>query len=223
MKNNLLFLSHPYSSNTPSYGNRDMVKVTTNSSIRSGETTNSSCWVFTNNHIGTHVDVPFHFNEYGKKVADYSADNWFFTNVALVDIPCKEGILIGENEIQLFELNPEIEILLIRTGFEEDRAKDNYWNDNPGLSPDLAPYLRKKFPYLRCIGFDFISLTAWKYKKEGRESHEAFLAPKGDENPILAIEDMSLKNVSKKINWLVVAPIIVEDSNGAPVTIIAKL
>ena len=222
MKNNFLFLSHPYTSKTPSYGNRDMVKVTVNSSIRSGETANSSCWVFTNNHIGTHVDVPFHFNENGKKVGDYSVDNWVFTEVELIDIPCTEGILIGENEIEQFELNPKMEILLIRTGFEENRGTDNYWNDNPGLSYDLAPYLRRKFPALRCVGFDFISLTSWKYRKEGRESHKIFLAPQANENPILAIEDMSLKNVIAKINWLVVAPIIVEDGNGAPVTVIAS-
>jgi len=222
MKNNLLFLSHPYTSNTPSYGNRDMVKITVNSSIRLGDTANSSCWVFTNNHIGTHVDVPFHFKEDGKKVADYSADHWVFTEVALIDIPCKEAILIGENEIEQFNLNPEIEILLIRTGFEENRGKANYWNDNPGLSPDLAKYLRNKFPNLRCLGFDFISITSWKYRKEGRESHKKFLAPKINENPILVIEDMSLKNAKKKINLLIVAPIIFEDGNGAPVTVIAK-
>lgn len=222
MKNNLLFLSHPYTSETPSYGNRDMVKVTVNSSIRSGETANSSCWIFTNNHIGTHIDVPFHFNDNGKKVADYVAKDWFFSNVGLIDVPCEKATLITEREVQKFDINLEVEILLIRTGFEENRGKDNYWNDNPGLSADLAVYLRNTFPKLRCVGFDFISITSWKFRKEGRESHKAFLAPNRNENPILAIEDMSLKNIKNKIDWLVVAPIIVEDGNGAPVTVIAN-
>ncbi len=222
MKNNLLFLSHPYTSDTPSYGNRDMVKVTANSSISSGETANSSCWVFTNNHIGTHIDVPFHFNDKGKKVADYEAKDWVFLNVVLIDVPCEKATLISEKEIQKFDINPEVEMLLIRTDYENYRYLDKYWNDNPGLSPDLASYLRKKFPKLRCVGFDFISITSWKYRKEGRESHKAFLAPSGDENPILAIEDMSLRNIKTKIDWLVVAPIIVEDGNGAPVTVIAN-
>lgn len=223
MKNNLLFLSHPYSTETPSYGNRDMFKVTTNSSIRSGETANSSCWVFTNNHIGTHVDVPFHFNDNGKKVADYNANDWFFSNVVLIDVPCEEAILISENEIKKFDIDLDVEILLIRSGFEKNRKINNYWNDNPGLSPDLAQFLRKKFPKLRCIGFDFISITSWKFRKEGRESHKAFLSPNENKKPILAIEDMSLKNIKTKIDWLVVAPIIVEDGNGAPVTVIANL
>jgi kynurenine formamidase len=221
-KNNLIFLSHPYTSETPSYGNRDMVKITANSSISSGESANTSCWIFTNNHIGTHIDVPYHFNDEGKKVADYEANDWVFSNIALIDLPCEKAVLIGKNEIQQLKLNPEIEILLIRTGYEENRNLEKYWNDNPGLSPDMAPYLRKNFPKLRCIGFDFISITSWKYRKEGRESHKAFLSPSGDENPILAIEDMSLKNIKSKVDWLVVAPIIVEDGNGAPVTVIAN-
>lgn len=222
MKNNFIFLSHPYTSETPSYGNRDMVKVTANSSISSGETANSSCWVFTNNHIGTHIDVPFHFNDKGKKVADYEANDWVFSNVVLIDISCEEATLITEKEIQKFDINLGVEILLIRTGFEENRGKDNYWNDNPGLSANLATYLRKTFPNLRCVGFDFISITSWKFRKEGRESHKAFLAPNGKENPILAIEDMSLKKIKNRIDWLVVAPIIVEGGNGGPVTVIAN-
>ena len=224
MKNdNIIFLSHKYTEQTPSYGNRDMVKITSNSSIKSGETANSSCWVFTNNHIGTHIDVPFHFSEKGKRVGEYDAGDWFFSNVALIDIKCEKTILINESDIEKFNINSDIEMLLIRTTYEEHRREDKYWNDNPGLSSSLAVYLRKKFTKLRCIGFDFISITSWKFRKEGRESHKFFLSPNGNENPILAIEDMSLKNIINKIDWLVVAPIIVEDGNGAPVTVIAKL
>ncbi len=221
-KNNLIFLSHPYTSDTPSYGNRDMVKIASNSSIKSGETANSSCWIFTNNHIGTHIDVPFHFSEKGKRVIDYLAEDWLFQKVGLIELPCNYARLISEQDVRKFDLNSEIDILLIRTNYEKFRGDDKYWNDNPGLSPDLAPFLRKRFPKLRCIGFDFISITSWKYRQEGRKSHKAFLSPDGNQQPILAIEDMSLKKVTQKISWLLVAPIIVEDGNGAPVTIIAN-
>ncbi|NHZ85205.1 MAG: cyclase, partial [Planctomycetia bacterium] len=95
-ENNILFLSHPYTANTPSYGNRDMVKITINSSIDSGNTANSSCWIFTNNHIGTHIDVPFHFSKNGKKVIDIPARDWLFQKVALIDVPCTEVRLISE-------------------------------------------------------------------------------------------------------------------------------
>ncbi len=101
-KNNLIFLSHPYTSETPSYGNRDMVKIATNSSISSGETANSSCWIFTNYHIGTHIDVPYHFSNNGKKVIDIPANDWLFQKVALIDVPCADARLISYADINEF-------------------------------------------------------------------------------------------------------------------------
>lgn len=221
-KNNLIFLSHSYTAGTPSYGNRDMIKITTNSSISFGETTNTSCWIFTNNHIGTHIDVPFHCSNNGKRVIDIPVNDWLFQNVALIDVPCEEAKLINEADITKFHIASDIDMLLIRTNYEKYRGTDKYWNDNPGLSPETAHYLRIKIPKLRCVGIDFISLTSWKYREIGRESHKKFLAPEGNRSPIMVIEDMSLKNVTKNINWLIVAPIIVEDGNGAPVTVIAN-
>ena len=220
--NNLTFLSHAYNGNTPSYGNKDMIKIVANSSITSGETSNSSCWIFTNNHIGTHIDTPYHFSNAGKKIIDIPLNDWIFKNVALIDIPCTKAIILKDRDFDQFTLNSDIEILLIRTNYESYRGKNKYWNDNPGLSPEVASSLRRRYPRLRCIGFDFISLTSWKYKRIGRESHKEFLAPEGNRRPVLVIEDMSLKSVKTKINWLIVAPIIVEDGNGAPVTVIAS-
>ncbi len=221
-KDNLIFLSHPYTIDTPSYGNRDMVKIASNSSINSGATANTSTWVFTNNHIGTHIDVPFHFSNSGSKVIDIPANDWLFQKVALVDIPCEDAKLICEEDLSVFQLPSDIEMLLMRTNYETYRGEDKYWNDNPGFAPAVAHYLRKNYPRLRCVGFDFISVTSWKYREIGRESHKTFLAPGKNLNPIMAIEDMSLKKISGKINWLLVAPIIVVDGNGAPVTIFAN-
>jgi kynurenine formamidase len=222
-KDNIILLSHTYSNTTPSYGNRDMFKVTANSSISSGGTANSSCWIFTNNHIGTHIDVPYHFDINGAKVTDIPPSEWLFNNVAMVDVPCNEAKLIDVADIEFFSLDPNIEMLLIRTIYEKYRDTDKYWKDNPGLSPDVADYLRKKFPKLRCIGFDFISITSWKHRLLGRESHKAFLMPENNAMPIMAIEDMSLKKLNGKIDWIIVAPILVEDGNGAPVTVFANM
>ncbi len=222
-KNNIVLLSHPYNVNTPSYGNRDMLKVTQNSSIAFGETANSSCWIFTNNHIGTHIDVPYHFDLNGVKITDILAKDWIYNSVAIIDIPCEEAKLIGIADIKDFSIDSNIEMLLIRTNHEKYRGTDKYWNDNPGLSSEIAGYLRNNYPKLRCIGFDFISITSWKHRDEGREAHKAFLSPGNNYVPIMAIEDMSLKQLNKKIDWLIVSPIFVEDGNGGPVTVFANI
>lgn len=218
-------LSHRLNPGTPSYGNRDRIILRTNSSIKQGETANSSCWIFSNNHIGTHIDVPYHFSETGKKTFEIPIDEFIFNKVQLIDINCDNACLIGVRHLEKLSssIDRNVELLLIRTGFERFRGEDKYWNDNPGLAPELADYLRFKFPKLRCVGFDFISLTSWKYRIEGRLAHKEFLCPETGKKEILIIEDMSLKDVVTEINKTIVAPIFVEDGNGGAVTVYAQM
>lgn len=215
-----VLLSHVLKQDTPSYGNRDKVIIRVNSCIRGGETANSSCLVLSNNHIGTHIDVPRHFSDSGKKTTDYPIGDYVFEKVQVIDLLCDGPKLIEGSD--LVGLRSDIDLLLVRTGYETKRGDDSYWNNNPGLSPDLADYLRKQCPNLRCIGFDFISVTSWQHRAEGRLAHKAFLAPEGGQKEIWAIEDMSLVNAPKLIKKVVVAPLLVEDGNGTAVTVIAE-
>jgi kynurenine formamidase len=219
----IIRLSHILTADTPSYGNRDRFFVRQNSAVKSGGTANSSCWIFSNNHIGTHIDVPRHFSDGGLAVNDFPVSDWFFSNVALADIPCTAAKLIDAADFSDKTIDKNIDLLLIRTGFEAFRGEDRYWNDNPGLSPELPRFFRENFPALRCVGFDFISITSWTYRAEGRQAHRNFLCPENNENPILAIEDMSLKNLLKTPQQVVVAPLLVEDGNGGAVTVFAKI
>ncbi|MEO6454889.1 MAG: cyclase family protein, partial [Ginsengibacter sp.] len=134
MRNNIC-LSHIISQSTPAYGNRDRIFVRDNSSIRKGETANSSCWIFSNNHIGTHIDSPRHFSADGKKTYEFPVNDFFYDKVKLVDIPCKTGILISIEDFKNIEdiVEHDTELLFIRTGYEQYREQDKYWNDSPGL------------------------------------------------------------------------------------------
>jgi len=217
-----ILLSHKLSKETPSYGNRDKIVIEPNSSISAGETANSSRWIFTNNHIGTHIDVPRHFSDTGKCTFDYAIDYFIFNKVALIDLDCKEGHLIGPDDLAMMNIPSDIEFLAIRTGFENYRCEDKYWNSNPGLKPSLASYLRSRFPKLRCIGFDFISITSWLHRSEGKLAHKAFLCPESGEKEILAIEDMSLLGINQEIDQIIVSPLFMNDGNGGAVTVICK-
>lgn len=219
MADNYILLSHILNQDIPSYGCRDKFVIRTNSAIAAGETVNSSCWIFTNNHIGTHIDVPRHFSLHGKRVCEYSIDSWFFKKISLVDIPCTGGELISEDMFKDKDIKKNTDLLLIKTGFESNRKENSYWNNNPGLASSLADYLRANYPKIRCVGFDFISLTSWQHRNEGRLAHKNFLCPDNDQREILIIEDMSLKFINNEIKEIVVAPIMVEDGNGAAVTV----
>jgi len=221
----LVTLSHVISLNTPSYGDRDRVIIRANTSISKGDSSNTSSWTFSNNHIGTHIDAPHHFCVHGEKTYEIPISNFFFDRVQLIELPCQEARLIGPTEfLKLGQvIDRTVEMILIRTGYEQYRGEEKYWSDNPGLSAELADYLREYCPYLRCVGFDFISLTSWKYRKEGRKSHRAFLCPNEGRKSILVIEDMSLKMAESNIKNVIVAPLFVEDGNGAAVTVFAGI
>lgn len=218
-----VLLSHVLRQDTPSYGNRDKVIIRVNSSIKAGETANSSCLVLSNNHIGTHIDVPRHFSVDGKRTIDYPIGDYVFEKCQVIDLPKSDACLIGPEDMQELTIDNDVELLLIRTGYEALRGEDGYWDNNPGLAPELADYLRERFPKLRCIGFDFISVTSWKHRLEGRLAHKTFLAPENGGKEIWAIEDMSLKDATQEIKRVVVAPLMVEDGNGTPVTVIAEI
>lgn len=225
MASNIVFLSHPLTIDTPSYGDRDKLEITPNASIKAGASANTSRWVFTNNHMGTHIDTPYHFDENGKKTLDYEAAEWMFNKIAVVDIPCDNAKLIDAQDFEAIEIDSNIDLLLINTHYEKHRNADKYHNDNPGLAASLADYLRNRFPNLRCVGYDSISVTSWKYRPEGRLGHSAFLGPNELNRPILAIEDVSfaaLKN-NRNLDWVIVAPLRMACGNGGPVTMIAKI
>lgn len=220
--NQYVLLSHILRQDTPSYGNRDKVINRANSSIKAGETANSSCLILSNNHIGTHIDVPRHFSMEGKRTTDYKIEDFIFENCVLVDMPRGVACLLEPSDFYNLLIDSDVELLLIRTGFETKRGTDDYWNNNPGLSPDLASYFRGRFPRLRCVGFDFISVTSWKFRKEGKLAHKSFLVPEDGAREIWAIEDMSLIYAPLVIKRVIVSPLLVEDGNGSSVTVIAE-
>jgi arylformamidase len=215
---NMILLSHILDPKTPSYGNRDKFIIEETSCITKGASANSSKWTFSSNHLGTHIDMPKHFFEEGQTLTDVPIDFWFSDKIQLIDIPCDEAELVTVNHL-IKEINNEIEILLIRTGYERFRDSDKYWNDNPGLSASLGEWLRNHKPNIKMVGFDFISLTSWKKRDHGKIAHQTFLNMKEEGNPICIIEDMALGNLQNQLSSILISPVFVKDTNGAPVTV----
>jgi len=217
-----IFLSHVITTDTPTYGNRDSFKDELNTSFKHRDKAETSNWSFSNNHFGTHIDAPRHFIVEGKTVTDFDANFWVFSKISCVEVPCSTAALIGIKEITSFNIDTKVELLLIKTGYEQYRGSDKYWNENPGIAPELGVYLKEKYKNLRAIGFDFISVTSFQHRELGREAHLALL---DGFSPILPIEDMSLSLIpsSTDIMEVVVSPLRVFQSNGCPVTVIASI
>ena len=218
----MIYLSHILDENTPTYGNRNKFSIERKSDIANGDIANDS-FISSTVHIGTHIDMPYHFYGEGQTIENYSADFWSFKKILFLDIK-STSLIIGEELISLLTNIEDIgyELLIVKTGICESRNSKEFWNENYGFHPDIASYLRDKFTDIRVFGFDSISVSSFQERKLGRESHKAFLNP---QNSILLLEDMDLRNINQntKFKEIIISPLRISKCDGLPCTIIGKL
>jgi arylformamidase len=216
-----IFLSYELSDELSGYGGGDRIEIKTERDMCCGDTSNNtSFWMPT--HYGTHLDFPFHFSSEGKTGSVYSAEDFVFDSVELIELDLREREvpLIGPEDLPA-PLNPEATAVIIKTFFCELRPEDRYYSNGPGFQTESAAALKEKWPDSKLIGFDSISLTNFQNRPLGRVAHKAFLI----ENDLLILEDMDLRQVSEstKIDNLIVAPLRMKNADGAPVTVFAQL
>jgi kynurenine formamidase len=216
-----VFLSHVLTPETPGYGGKQGFWTEKATSIADGCSSNSSTWRLSN-HIGTHVDAPYHFAESGAKVDEYVAGDWVFEHPQLIDIQVKPAELIVAGP-WVNAISKETDLLLLRTGFEELRDKADYWEQGPGLAPEFGQWLRTEHPHVRAIGFDFLSTTSWQRRPEGRAAHRGLLDPAEPGNPVVIVEDMALRLLKTSPRRVILAPMRVAAADGAPCTALAKV
>lgn len=222
MKNNWIYLSYPLCSEAHAYGGGSGFKGESDKQISLGDSCNTSLWSLSN-HMGTHIDFPRHFAADGKSLDDYDPGFFISNKIYLFEIaPVEPGQIIGPQDLNLDSIPKDIEALLVKTGFGQFRGQTVYSKQNPGFYPDLADALRARFPGVRIMGFDSISLSSVVHRDLGREAHRAFL---DHEHSILPLEDMDLTQISNetKIYQLVVAPLLVSGADGSPCTVMAKI
>lgn len=213
----ITLLSHPYTSKVPVYGGgSEFIDIRSIKSIQAGD----SCNVYyfgMNNHWGTHVDGPNHFHESGMTVVDYPPETWFFTSPKLVSLELEPGQIVNVADL-VDHVDGDVDFLLIQSNWTRFRGEDVYGRNNPGLSPDIADWLRH-FPRIRAVGIDWISVSSFANRELGREAHRAFLKPDGP--PFLLIEDMNLSDIGGNLllKQVVVAPLFVTGLDSVPCTV----
>lgn len=228
----IIYLSHIIDKSTLTYGNRNVFNIEKKSSIIKGDIANDS-FISTTVHIGTHIDMPFHFYEDGQTIEDFDAKFWIFQQkeILFVELIIDNGKLIIKdkliNELEKAKNNSpfsilHFQLLIVKTGICHKRDKREFWEKNYGFHPDIAYYLRENFPNIKIFGFDSISISSWQDRKLGRAAHKAFLDPK---NPILLLEDMNLCEVNKdtKFKEIVIAPLRIAKCDGLPCTVLCEM
>jgi len=218
-----IYLSYILDKNTPTYGNRNKFNLYKKSSILNGSVANDS-FIETTVHIGTHIDMPYHFYENGQTIEDFDVEYFYFNNVLFLELNPNDFLIKDE----LIDLLKEIDnkdsydSIIVKTGICYKRKKEIFWKENYGFHPEVAYYIRENFPKVRIFGFDSISVSSFANRMIGREAHRAFLHPA---KPILLIEDMNLLKINKdnKIKSMLIAPLRISKCDGIPCTIIGEV
>ena len=219
-----VWLSYPLNECTPAYGGGQQLSIEHTKNILKGDGCNTATWHLPN-HLGTHVDTPQHFFPCGHAVDSYPPAFWFFQQVQMVTVDLqKKFLLIQPHQITPY-LNGKPDLLLIKTGMGYYRNQQCYRHNNPGLSPELGTELRKRFPSLRAVGVDFISISSWQNRDTGRKAHQTFLDPSAFGHPLVLIEDMDLSPLTgdTPVERIIILPLRVENGDGAPCSIVAEV
>lgn len=221
----LKLLSYPIKENMPTWPGNPSVKLLPGSQIMAGKSSNSFMLEIYN-HYGTHMDGPRHFNPNGLSIAELPFDSFIFDKPLLVDVHKKAGQKIKPDDLEIFV--PEIQksdLLLIRTGFYQVR-KDNpdiYENSGPAVSSKTAKWLVEKFPGLKAIALDFVSLASYSDRADGTLAHQILLG-KTQEKFICIIEDVNLGGLQNShLKKVFAIPLLVEGMDSSPVTMWAEM
>ena len=223
-----ILLSHILDKATPTYGNSSKMGITQSRSMVLGDSSNEHFLEF-NNHIGTHIDAPYHFDDGGKSLDEFPPEFWICHHPLFIEKSFEEEEIITLDSLisEFGKINSDTDCILLKTGFEKCRSNTNvYCFKNPSISPEIPVWLRQN-TNIKFFGIDYISISSRANREMGRETHKAFLCKTYKEftqltDPILLIEDMNLEKLESSPKHLIISPLFFKKSDGSPATIFAK-
>jgi len=217
----LVLLSHRLSRDTPLYPGTPPVQLKRVRSIEGGDSSN--LWfIGLSSHSGTHVDAPNHFYPRGRRISQYSVDELVFPDAHLLDVPKGPGGVITPEDLDPYMgVIRRSSLILLRTGLQAYRSIDPVAYSSRGvlLSPSAARLLREEASGLRGLGVDAVSVSSPLRRAEGRETHRILLS----DDRFVVIEDMDLEGKPSSYRLVIVAPLMVDEVDSAPCTVIGVL
>ncbi|MGB8937687.1 MAG: cyclase family protein [Candidatus Nitrosopolaris sp.] len=168
--------------------------------------------MFLSTHTGTHMDAPFHFNPNGPTIDRVEIERYVCNNALLLKIQKDSNQMISSDDItrnSKYEIK-EKDTVVFSTGWEKRiKEKDNYINNNPGLSNDAAEYLVEK--KVNAVAIDCPSID--KGTDSGFIVHKTLLS-----NQILIIENLcNLYRFNNQKFTLLITPLKLVGASGSPI------
>jgi len=218
------FLSHTLGPSDPVFPGNPRMKIEYQYHHDKGDPFNQFTFQMCN-HVGTHIDLPRHFNPQGKTVELIAPEELVFNTPVLLDIPKTDNEMIeGADLAACREQIGEADLLLIRTGFERYRGgADRYATANPYLGQSCAEYLLRELAGVKAVGLDFISAGNSGHIDDAIAVHRMLLGyPEAKNRYVFIIEDVALKDCPRRLRQVIVAPLRIEGADGVPCTIFAS-
>lgn len=218
-------ISYSLNEHAPGWPGNPTLQLTPVSQI--SEVRRSNTFQFTLfNHYGSHMDGPKHFNDKGPRLAELPLERFIYEKPLLVDIPLTYEQLVSVDDLRPYEEQlSSADALLIRSGFPEIRVKDpeGYSHRGPGISSEACQYLMDRFPQLKAVAMDWLSLASYANNEDGVLAHQILLGMYHD-HFICIIEDLNFTGIApKKLRKVLSIPLFIEGIDSAPVTVLADI
>jgi arylformamidase len=159
------------------------------------------------NHIGTHVDAPFHYDAKGLKISEIPLER--FSGQALV-VPIKNQSTITARTIKDIDFS-EVDKVLFHTGSWKERT--SFPEQYTVIGEDVGPFLKSKG--IDLIGIDTPSVDPETSKK--LVGHHSLY-----NNDILILEGIQLSGVAPGVYELFAFPLKMEQADGSPVRAVLR-
>lgn len=164
-------------------------------------------------HTATHVDTPLHCIN-GKPTTENIDLSHYVGNAYCIDIPVKNGDTIKFPENFDFNKLKNIDIILVRTGWEDTISTEEYFDSWPYIDESFAKKLLEL--KIKAVGLDTPSVDSLK---TNNYIHKILFS-----NNIAVIESLvNLKSVKDKSFFFSAAPLKIKGAEGSPVRAYAIL
>jgi arylformamidase len=172
----------------------------------SKDSVNESC-LSLNTHTGTHIDMPYHFRDTGKRVGDIPLER--LMGDALV-VECPELKLITPEFLSGIDIPPGCTKILFKTlnSFDNYIEQEGFREDYVALSPEGAEWIVRN--NIALVGIDYLSIQS--FGEDGDRTHKTLLS-----NEVLILEGLDLRKVAGGVYMLVALPLSIPEAEGAPV------
>lgn len=147
----IIDLSHPYKVGMPQFPGTPPIDVKQIAQIDEGgfRVTDFHSIV----HVGTHCDAPAHCIE-GAKTMDKIPLDTFIGYAVIVDVSVTDEKEIKPDVLKDYNIKPK-DIVLLRTGYSKYWGKNEYVENSPYLSEEMASALVEL--KIKALGVDFLS------------------------------------------------------------------